>query len=201
MLKKVSTLSFFILICLISLSAQSGGSSALIVYFPVTRDRSLTGEVDSLTHASGNTQSMAKIIRDLTGADIFEIDLADPYSASYNTVLMEARDDQKKRARPEIRNRVENINRYDMIFLGYPNWWASIPMPIATFMEQYNLSGKKIIPFCTHGGGRLGQSVSAIAKLSPASEILEPFVVSYGGGRSLERDMEKWLREIGVNVR
>lgn len=187
-------------VALTGVYAQSG-EKALIVYFPVTRSRSLTGEVDSVTHASGNTQKMVTIIRDLTGADIFEIDLVDPYSSSYNTVLREAKDDQKRRARPEIRNGVSNIDRYDTIYLGFPNWWATIPMPIATFLETFNLDGKKILPFCTHGGGRLGQSVSAIAKITPGSRIMKPLEVYYGGGSSLESDIRNWLRENGADIR
>ena len=84
---------------------------------------------------------------------------------------------------------------YDTIIVGYPNWWASIPMPIATFLESYDLSGKRIIPFCSHGGGRLGQSVSAISKLAPASDIGEALSVHYRGGSSLDRNIDDWLKE------
>ena len=196
-MKKNIGILFVLMICSLT-TVAAREEKQLIVYFPVSRGSSLTGEVDSITHASGNTQSIVKIIQRLTGADIFEIDLASPYSSSYNTVLSEARDDQRDRARPEIRNTVENIDQYDLIFLGYPNWWASIPMPIASFLESYDLAGKKIIPFCTHGGGRLGQSISAIGKSSPSSEILTPLAIHYGGGVRLERDIKSWLQENGV---
>jgi flavodoxin len=146
----------------------------------------------------GNTRNIAKEIHLKVGGDIFEIELAKPYSSNYNTCLDEAKRDQENQARPELKTHVADMDKYDVIFLGYPNWWASIPMPLASFLEEYDLSGKTIIPFCSHGGGRLGQSVSAIAKLSPQSKILEALSVHYGGGSSLRNDISAWLRKIGI---
>ena len=86
------------------------------------------------------------------------------------------------------------MDEYKIILLGYPNWWASIPMPIASFLEEYDFSGKTIIPFCSHGGGRFGQSLTAIAKLAPDSAMGEALAVSYSGGSSLPGDITKWLK-------
>lgn len=102
---------------------------------------------------SGNTRGIAQEIQSQTGADLFEITPVNPYSTDYNTVLMEAQEDQHKQARPELSAHVQNMDEYDIILLGYPNWWASIPMPIASFLEEYDFSGKTIVPFCSHGGG------------------------------------------------
>ncbi|MDR3363270.1 MAG: flavodoxin [Desulfovibrio sp.] len=146
----------------------------------------------------GNTRSIAKEIHQKVGGDIFEIELVKPYSSNYNACLDEAKRDQETQARPELKTHVADMKKYDVIFLGYPNWWASIPMPVASFLEEYDLSGKTIIPFCSHGGGRLGQSVSAIAKLSPRAKILEALSVHYGGGSSLRNDISAWLRKIGI---
>ena len=142
----------------------------------------------------GNTKSIAEEIQAQTGADIFEITLVEPYSTDYNTVLDQAQRDQNIQARPEIINRVEHMEEYDTILLGYPNWWASIPMPIASFLEEYDFSGKTIIPFCSHGGGRFGQSLTAIAKIVPDSMMGEGLSIHYSGGSSLSSDVEKWLR-------
>jgi flavodoxin len=146
----------------------------------------------------GNTRGIAKEIHKQTGGDIFEIELVKPYSANYNTCLDEAQRDQREAARPKLKTRVENMAQYDVIILGYPNWWASIPMPIASFLEEYDFSGKKIVPFCSHGGGRLGQSVSAITKLAPKSAILEALSVHYSGGSSLPGDIASWLKKVGL---
>ncbi len=141
----------------------------------------------------GNTRGIAEEIRSQTGADLFEIELVTPYSDDYNTVLMEAQRDQNRQARPEIKNKVENFEQYDTILLGYPNWWASIPMPIASFLEEYDFAGKTIIPFCSHGGGRFGQSLTAITKLAPDAVMGEPLSVHYSGGGSLPDDVAAWL--------
>ena len=142
---------------------------------------------------SGNTENAAKMIQEKTGADIFELELVNPYSSNYNTVLDEAQRDMNANARPELSNTVENMEQYDIVMLGYPNWWATIPMPIATFLEQYDFSGKTIIPFCSHGGGEFGQSITDIAKLAPNSKIGEGLNIHYSGGSSLSSDISNWL--------
>jgi len=141
----------------------------------------------------GNTKGIAEEIQSQTGADIFEIELVEPYSSDYNTVLDEAQRDQNEQARPELAEHIENIDEYDTIILGYPNWWASIPMPIASFLEEYDFTDKTIIPFCSHGGGRFGQSLTAIAKLAPDSVMGEALSVHYSGDSSLPDDISEWL--------
>lgn len=143
----------------------------------------------------GNTRGIAEEIQSQTGADIFEIAPETPYSSNYNTVLEEAQRDQNEQARSTLINHVEDMSQYDTIILGYPNWWASIPMPVATFLEEYDFSGKTILPFCSHGGGRFGQSLTAIAKLVPDAEIKEGLAISYSGGNSMPQDVADWLDE------
>jgi flavodoxin len=161
---------------------QSGTGKILVVYFSW----------------GGNTRGIAQQIHQKIGGDLFEIELVKPYSTNYNTCLEEAQRDQRQQARPVLKTHITNIAQYDVIFLGYPNWWASIPMPIASFLEEYDLSGKTIIPFCSHGGGRFGQSLTAIAKLAPRSRIAEALSVSYSGGRTLSSDISAWLRKNGI---
>ena len=148
---------------------------------------------------SGNTRGIAQEIQAQTGADLFEITLVQPYSADYNTVLMEAQEDQHNQARPELAEHIPDMEEYDVILLGYPNWWASIPMPIASFLEEYDFAGKTIVPFCSHGGGRFGQSLSAIAKLAPDAAIGEGLSVHYSGGASLSDDVAAWLQANSIS--
>lgn len=150
---------------------------------------------------SGNTRGIAEEIQRQTGADLFEIQLVEPYSTDYNTVLDQAQQDQNEQARPELSTHVENMDQYDTIILGYPNWWASIPMPIASFLEEYDFTGKTILPFCSHGGGGLGQSQTAIAKLVPNAVLAEGLAINYSGGSSMPDDVTKWLEanEIELN--
>lgn len=155
-----------------------GGGKVLIAYFSW----------------GGNTRGVAEEIQAQTGADLFEITCVEPYSNDYNTVLEEAQRDQNIQARPEFAGHVENMDEYDIVMIGYPNWWASIPMPIASFLEEYDFSGKLILPFCSHGGGRFGQSLTAIAKLAPDAELGEGLSVHYSGGSELPGDVEEWLK-------
>jgi len=148
---------------------------------------------------SGNTRDIANNINSRIDADIVELTPVDPYSDDYNTVLMEAQEDQHRQARPKLNEHIDNMEQYDTILLGYPNWWASIPMPIATFLESYDLSGKTIIPFCSHGGGRFGQSLTAIAKLAPDSTIGEGLSVHYSGDSTLDDEISEWLSQNGID--
>jgi flavodoxin len=179
----ISMILFFLMAgTVLAAETEEDKSNMLVVYFSW----------------GGNTRGIAKEIHQKVGGDIFEIELVKPYSSNYNTCLDEAKRDQEMRAKPTLKTHITDMGKYDVIFLGYPNWWASIPMPVASFLEKYDLSGKTIIPFCSHGGGRLGQSVSAIAKLSPRSKILEALSVHYSGGNSLRNDISAWLRKIGI---
>lgn len=146
----------------------------------------------------GNTRGIAEEIQRQTGADLFEIQLVEPYSTDYNTVLDQAQRDQNEQARPELSTHVENMEQYDTIILGYPNWWASIPMPIASFLEEYDFTGKTILPFCSHGGGGLGQSQTAIAKLVPDAVMAEGLAINYSGGSGMPDDVSAWLQENGI---
>ena len=120
---------------------------------------------------SGNTENAAHIIQEQTGADIIELNPVESYSSNYSDVLDQAQEDMNADARPELENHVENMEQYDTILLGYPNWWATIPMPVATYLEEYDFSGKTILPLCSHGGGEFGQSITYISKLVPNSRI------------------------------
>ncbi len=146
----------------------------------------------------GNTEGVAEEIQRQTGADLFEITLVNPYSNDYNTVLDEAQRDQNAQARQELASHVEDMEQYDIVMIGYPNWWASIPMPIASFLEEYDFSGKTIIPFCSHGGGRFGQSLTAIAKLAPDAAMGEALSIHYSGGSELSSDVTDWLEKNNI---
>jgi formylglycine-generating enzyme required for sulfatase activity/flavodoxin len=149
---------------------------------------------------SGNTKRIAEEIRRQTGADLYEIKPSKPYSSNYSTVLEEAQRDQNRQARPAIAGAPESIGEYSVVLLGYPNWWASIPMPIAAFLEKYDFSGKRIIPFCSHGGGRFGQSLTAISKLAPDAAMGDALSVGSSGGSGLASDVAKWLKSNGVQT-
>lgn len=167
-----------------AIAADTGRKKALIVFFSW----------------SGNTKGIALQIHKKVGGDLVELELVKPYSSDYNTCLDEAKRDQEKSARPELRTRIADMGQYEVIYLGYPNWWATIPMQIATLLEAYDFSGKIIAPFCSHGGGRLGQSLTDIAKIAPKARITQGLSVHYSGGSSLSSDIDAWFRNIGLSA-
>lgn len=164
-------------------SGQTGGN-VLIAYFSW----------------GGNTRGIAEEIQRQTGAELFEIEMVTPYSSDYNTVLDQAQEAQNNQDRPELFTHVEDMDQYDIILLGYPNWWASIPMPVASFLEEYDFTGKTIVPFCSHGGGRFGQSLTAITKLVPDAVLGEGLAISYSGGSTLSDDVATWLEENNISA-
>lgn len=142
---------------------------------------------------SGTTRTIAKLIQEKMGCDIFEIVPVDPYPSNYNQCVDQAKKELNAQLRPALKTRVENMNAYDLVFIGYPNWWGTIPMPVATFLTSYDLSGANIAPFCTHGGGGLGRSVKDISKLCQQSTVLEGLALRRAG--SAQNDVSRWLRE------
>ncbi|WP_199172669.1 flavodoxin [Petrotoga sp. 9PWA.NaAc.5.4] len=143
----------------------------------------------------GNTKTIAEKIQSQKGGDLFEVRTAKPYSSNYQTVLREAKREQQEGMKPELITHVENMDEYDIIILGYPNWWGTIPMPIVSFLEEYDFSGKTILPFCSHGGGELGRSVSDITKLVPNAKVGRGLPIYYSGGSDLDSKIKKWLEE------
>lgn len=132
------------------------------------------------------------------GGDLFSIRTVQRYPVNYDELINVGGEERRENARPELAAHVENMESYDIIFLGYPNWWASIPMPIASFLEEYDFSGKTILPFCSHGGGGLGQSQTAIAKLVPDANMAEGLAINYSGGSGMPDDVAAWLDVNGI---
>ena len=144
---------------------------------------------------SGNTRGIAQEVAKQLDVEAVELVCEEPYSSDYNTCLDEAQRDQNRQARPALTTHVDDMERYGTIYLGYPNWWASIPMPIATFLESYDLSGKTIRPFCSNGGGGLGQSVTAISKLVPSAHVKQGLSIHYSGGSDLPQVVADWIAQ------
>ena len=152
---------------------------------------------------TNNTKALAEHIQSLVGGDIFQVVTKNPYPEGYRATTRVARAELNNDERPELAATIspEDMEKYDVIFLGYPNWWGTMPMAMFTFLEQYDLSGKTIVPFCTHGGGGLGRCPSDIAKLSPNATIHQGFAIRTGFFRFLDRrapnDVADWLRGLG----
>ena len=142
---------------------------------------------------SGNTESAAKTIADMTGADIFEIERA---SGNYGSVYSESAEELASWTKPELKNHVSDMSSYDVILLGYPTWWATTPMPVVSFLEEYDLSGKTVVVFSSHGGTMFGDSVSQVSKLALNSRIGIGYEFNYSSSSS--QAISEWLKENGV---
>ena len=147
---------------------------------------------------SGNTKKVADMIHNKVGGDIIRIEAATPYPDNYDALTRQAKKEQTQNARPAIKTKIPNIDEYDVIFLGYPNWWSSMPMPVFTFIEQNKLDGRTIAPFTTHGGGGLGHSIEDLKKECPKSKILKPLAVPGSRASGAAADVEKWLEGLGT---
>lgn len=182
----------------------SKSDKILIVYF--SREGNTSGEstnsnVDAMTGASlpiGNTRIIADQIHEAMVGDVFEIQTVKPYPSDYDKVVDQAKKEQDSDYKPELKTKVENIGSYDVIFIGYPNWWVTLPMPVEKFLSEYDLSGKTIIPFCTHEGSGFGRSVDDIKELCPNSTIADGFEVMNKDAKNAKNDVSKWLKNVGI---
>jgi len=147
---------------------------------------------------SGNTRVIAHEIQAHVGGDIFEIVPVDPYPRDYDAVVAKARKELDVDSRPTLKTNVENMGLYNVVFVGYPNWWGTVPRPVATFLAACDFSGKTLGPFCTHEGGGLGRSVTDIEELCPQSIVLDGLAIRGGDVRNAHDKISVWLKEIGL---
>lgn len=140
--------------------------SSLVVYFSRANENYFNGELKNIS--VGNTEVAAKMIQVLTQSDIFRIEPLKPYSKNYNECIAQAKDDLQRGARPELKSYLPGIDQYDTIYLGYPNYWGTMPMCVFTFLEHYDFKGKTIYPFCTHEGSGLARSENDIKRCCAA---------------------------------
>ena len=160
---------------------QSESSNVRIAYFSVPEDVDTEG-IDANAGASivvrdgqvmGNLEYMADVIQQTIGGDLFRIETVEEYPLDHDPLVDQAAQEQDEEARPELSTQIENPDQYDTILLGYPNWWGDMPMPLYTFLEGYDFSGKTIIPFTAHGGSGFSDTVDTIAELQPDAEVSE----------------------------
>lgn len=146
---------------------------------------------------SGNTEAVAQEIQAQTGADMFEIVPAEPYTDDYNELLDIAQEEQSSDARPAIADTVD-LSGYDTVYLGFPNWWGDMPMILYTFLDEYDLSGKTVVPFNTSGGSGFSGSLDTIAEMEPEAEITEGLSLGDGEAEDCTDDVAEWLNNIGM---
>ena len=158
---------------------EDGNTNILIAYFSIPEEVDTTG-VDAVASASivvqdgevlGNVQYIANIIQQTVGGDLFRIETVESYPQDHEALVDQAAEEQDMNLRPELATALDQVDSYDVVFLGYPNWWADMPQALYTFLESYDLSGKTIIPFCPHGGSGFSRTVQTIAELQPDATV------------------------------
>jgi len=168
-------------------------SKSLVAYFSRKGNNYVGGNIVNLP--IGNTEVIAKKIQELTGSDIFKIRTIKSYPEDYAETTNVAQREKRENARPELTEKVVDIDSYDTIILGYPNWWGTIPMAICTFLESYDFSGKIIAPYCTNEGSGMGSSERDIKKLCPNSKILTGLSIRGGSVDRADKDIANWLKK------
>lgn len=182
--------------------AATGDGGILIAYFGVPE----TDGTDTVANASrvstsdgvvGNCQFIAQAIQQAVGGDLFAIETVQDYPGTHQPLLDFAYEELRQNARPELSGEIENLDDYSVIFLGYPNWNADLPMPLYTFLESYDFSGKTIIPFVTHGGSGFSRTISTIADLQPNATVLtDGLSVSRNSVPNAAQEAMDWASEI-----
>jgi flavodoxin len=171
-------------------------SKCLIAYFSRSGNNYVNGTIVNLP--VGNTEVIATMIQEITHGDLFHIEAVKAYPMDYMETTEVAQQELRTNARPKLTRHLESLASYDVIFLGYPNWYGTMPMPVFTFLEEYNFSGKIIAPFCTHEGSGLGRSVPDIRKICPKSTVLEGLAIRGSDVKNAQNEVSGWLRDIGM---
>ena len=186
----------------------SEDNKTLIVYFSYSENADLPDGVDASSRASiqltddgvvGNTGVIARMIQKDTNGEVISLKTAEKYSADYDEAVQAGKAEKESNARPALATHIDNIDNYDTIFVGYPNWWSDMPMAMYTFFEEYDLSGKKIIPFNTSGGSGLSNTVNEIKSLEPNATVEDGITISGNSVQSAQSQVDSWLKDLGYN--
>lgn len=183
-------------------SVQTGGK-VLVAYFSVPE----TDGVDASSGASrlvtggklqGNTEYVATVISEATGGDLFEIKAVHTYPGSHKELIDAAKKESDDNARPQLATHIKNLKEYDVIFIGFPNWWYDMPKPLYTFFDEYDFSGKTVVPFCTHGGSRFSSAIKTIREMEKNATVLNGYTIARDRVAESKEGILKWLEKIGM---
>ena len=167
--------------------------ATLIIYYSRKDENYWNGTIKNL--AKGNTEIAAEFIKNAVGGDLFEVQTVKEYAKDYYACIDEAKRELRARARPPIKAFPEDIDRYDNIFIGYPNWWGTMPMAMFTLLEHFDWAGRKIIPFCTNEGSGMGSSERDLAKACPGATIARGLSIHGAETLQSEKKIADWAKK------
>lgn len=168
-------------------------ANTLIAYFSRADENYFGGSMRYVK--VGNTEIVVNKIRELVSADVFKIEMKTPYAKDYMTCIDEAKEDLRKKARPELVSMPESIAQYDTIILAYPNYWGTMPMAVFTFLDAFDFSGKKILPLCTNEGSGMGGSERDLQKACSGAAVAKGLAIRGSNAEGSKPQVEKWLKE------
>lgn len=166
--------------------------AALIAYYSRAGENYFGGAYRRI--AVGNTEKAANMLAELTGGELYKIEQEQPYSEGYKTCIAEAKADLQKKARPEVLNLPDDLDAYDEIYLGYPNYWGTMPMAVYTFLEHYDWQGKTIHPFCTNEGSGLSNTEQDIRHAAKGARVAPGLSLRGSAVDSAKPKLEQWVR-------
>lgn len=167
--------------------------AALIAYYSRVGENYFGGAYRRI--AVGNTEKAANMLAELTGGELYKIEQEQPYSEGYKTCIAEAKADLQKKARPEVLNLPDDLDAYDEIYLGYPNYWGTMPMAVYTFLEHYDFTGKTIHPFCTHEGSGLSDTENDIRKAAHGAAVTKGLAIHGSHVDEAKSALAQWVEE------
>lgn len=165
----------------------------LIAYYSRRGQNYVDGVIRDLE--IGNTEFLARRLAEMTDGTLFRIDTVKPYPIDYHETTKQAMTELQADSRPELTDKVDKMEEFDTVVLGYPNWWGTMPMCVCTFLESYDLSGKIILPFCTHEGSALGHSEKDIKRLYPTSDIRKGLAIRGSNVKNADTQVKTWLKD------
>lgn len=190
-----------------SSSQSEAGNNILIAYFTYGENAELPEDVDASASASiqildgtitGNTGLIANDIQKSTNGTLFSIHTAEQYAPDYDTVVEQGQAEKNNNVMPEISNHIENFDSYDTVFVGFPNWWYGMPMVMNSFFEEYDFSGKTIIPFCTSGGSAFSDAIDEIRELEPNATVLDGLHIGASSAQGAEDTVAEWVSDLNL---
>ncbi len=165
----------------------------LILYYSRKGENYWGGRIKMLP--KGNTEIVAEKIQETVGGDLFEVETVKPYAADYTACTVQAKEELQADARPELKRYLSDVNGYDTIFVGYPNWWGTMPMAMFSLLERLDLTGKRVVPFCTNEGSGMGNSARDLKKLCPGAVIEKGLAIRGCEAESSADRVADWARK------
>lgn len=185
---------------------ENTGANMLVAYFSYAENADLPDGTDASASASiqvwngettGNTGVVAAMIAETTGADLFSIQTVEKYPDTYDATIDQGQQERNANARPALASHAEDLDRYDVVFLGFPNWWGDMPMAMYSFLDEVDLSGKTIVPFVTSGGSGFSRTISTIESMESGANVQEGLSISGSSATEAQAQVNEWLTELG----